>query len=63
MKKWEIVNKAYPLGLDSPVRVRFRDGTESSAGTVGDWHGCGGDESNWTPVGDMTDIVAYEERV
>lgn len=63
MEKWELNRKGYPLTLSTPIVVQFRDGTTSDRGTVGDWHGCGGDGSNWVPMGDETDIVAYAEIV
>ncbi len=53
--------KGHPLGLDTKVRVRFRDGDECDKGTVADWYGEGGGASNWFHFGEPEDIVAYEE--
>lgn len=57
---WDNVS-AYPLTKNARVAVKFRDGTESFAegATVADYHGAGGDESQWSPIGDESDIVAY----
>lgn len=60
MKKWNGVGKPN-LRLDTLVEVRFRDGSMSPMGTVGDWHGAGGIDSNWTHLGDSTDIIEYRE--
>lgn len=62
MIRWSGDSK-YPLRLNSPVEVEFRDGTVSNLGTVADWHGTGGADSNWTHAGDEMDIVAYRELV
>lgn len=59
--KWN-GEKRFPLTVDTPVRVWFRDGSHSDLGTVGDWYGAGGDDSNWEQIGDVSDIMAYEVR-
>lgn len=63
MTPWDnqILGK-HPLKRTSKVRVQYRDGSISrNIMTVGDHHGLGDESSNWLTVGDVEDIVAYEE--